>query len=233
MSIGMTLLSGFEPSPRAARVHAMKNCVSVIVALCRLAERETWVASRERWKHLQAAAHRLRDLLAEDLAMPGDEDQVEQQRVDGGLCSVEALVNAVTERLQPRAEEAGVDLTVDCGGGAIRGDQADLGEALFNLATNAIEATPRGGAVKLETRELRGGDQQWTLRDAGPGIADDQLARLGQACPSRKQGGSGLGVALACAAIARHGGLLGIESRNSSGTSVTILLERGADRCGA
>jgi signal transduction histidine kinase len=211
----------------------MKNCVSVILALCRLAERETWVASREPWKHLQAAAHRLQELLAEDLAIPGDEDPIEHPHVDGRLCRVEALVHAVTERLQPRAEEAGVSLTVDCGGGSICADKADLGEALFNLAANAIEATPPGGVVKLETRELRGGDQQWTLRDSGSGIPDDQFARLGQACPSRKQGGSGLGVALARAAVARHGGLLGIDSQSSSGTSVTILLERDADRCGA
>src|SRR5580658_10247667 len=108
MSTGISLWSGFEPSPRVARVHAMKNCVSVILALCRLAERETWVASREPWKHLQAAAHRLQELLAEDLAIPGDEDPIEHPHVDGRLCRVEALVHAVTERLQPRAEEAGV-----------------------------------------------------------------------------------------------------------------------------
>ena len=233
MSTGMTLLGGFEPSPRIVRAHAMKNCVSVIVALCHLAERESLATSQEWRKHLQAAAQRLRELLAEDLAIPGAEDEVGQRQVDVEMCSVEALVLAVTERLQPRAEEAGVHLTVDCGGGAIRADKADLGEALFNLAANAIEATPRGGAVELETRELRGGDQQWTLRDTGMGIPDDQVARLGRKYRSRKPGGSGWGVALARAAIERHGGLLGIESRGSSGTSVTILLDKGADRCGA
>jgi hypothetical protein len=41
MSTGMIVLSGLEPSPRAARAHAMKNCVSVIAALSRLAERDT------------------------------------------------------------------------------------------------------------------------------------------------------------------------------------------------
>jgi signal transduction histidine kinase len=224
----MILLSGLEPSPRAARAHAMKNCVSVIAALSRLAERETTGVSRERWKHVQSAAHRLHELLAEDLAVPPDETA--ERPPDAELCNVQALVKAVTQRLQPRAEEAGVYLTVDCEGGAILADKADLGEALFNLVANAIEAAPRRGAVNLQTRELPNGDQQWTLRDTGPGIPDDQLATMGRAFRSRKAGGSGLGLALARAAIARHGGLLGIESRSCSGTSITIFLG-GADPC--
>jgi signal transduction histidine kinase len=223
------MMSGLEPSPRPARAHAMKNCVSVIAALCRLAELETAGMSRERWKHLQAAAQRLRELLSDDLAVPTDE--VAERHVDARLCRIEALAKAVTERLQPRGEEAGVYLTVDCGGGTIPADQADLGKALFNLVANAIEAAPPGGAVNLETRELSRGDQQWTLRDNGAGIPADQLARLGQAATSRKECGSGLGVALARAAIARHGGLLGMESRDCSGTSITIFLG-GANPCG-
>jgi signal transduction histidine kinase len=231
MSTGMIVLSGLEPSPRAARAHAMKNCVSVIAALSRLAERDTTGVSLERWRHVQSAAHRLRELLAEDLAVFPDE--MAERLPDAELCKVETLVKAVTERLQPRAEEAGVYLTADCGGGAILADKADLGEALLNLVANAIEAVPRGGAVNLETRELPNGDQKWTLRDTGPGIPDDQLAMLGRAFRSHKAGGSGLGLALARAAIARHDGLLRIESHSASGTSITIVLGRGGDRCGA
>ena len=66
MSIVITLPGGWEPSARAARAHAMKNCVSVIAALCGLAERETAGSSRDRWAHVQSAARRLRELLVED-----------------------------------------------------------------------------------------------------------------------------------------------------------------------
>ena len=230
MSTVITLPGGWEPSARAARAHAMKNCVSVIVALCRLAEREVAGVNRERWLHVQSAARRMRDLLAEDLAAESGED-TSQFPVEANACGVEQLVKSVAERLEARAEEAGVKLRVDCGGGDIQGEESGLSEALFNLVANAIEATPRGGAVSLETRPLPNGDQRWVLHDTGYGIAEDQLGRLGLPHRSRKKGGSGLGFAIARAAIARHGGLLRIESRRGSGTSITVLLANGAGQC--
>jgi signal transduction histidine kinase len=229
MSTVMTLLDVWEPSPRAARAHAMKNCVSVIVALCRLAEREVAGVNRERWTHVQLAATRMRDLLAEDLAAESGHDAA--QGLESNACSVEGLVKSVAERLEACAEEAGVKLSIDCGGGLIQEQAAGLSEALFNLVANAIEATPRGGAVSLETRPLPNGDQRWVLHDTGYGIAEDQLGGLGLPYRSRKKGGSGLGFAIARAAIARHGGLLRIESRRGSGTSITVLLANVVGQC--
>jgi signal transduction histidine kinase len=204
----------------------MKNCVSVIVALCRLAERDGMIPSQERWKQVQMAARRLRELLIDDLVDDSAQSGT-QQGVATSACAVQALVKSVIERLEVRADEAGVRLYVDCGGGAIQAEEVALSEALFNLVANAIEATPRGGAVTLETRELPNGDQRWTLNDTGYGLADEQLGRLGLPYPTRKNGGSGLGFALARAAIARHGGLLRIESRRGEGTSITVLLANG------
>jgi two-component system, sporulation sensor kinase A len=98
---------------------------------------------------------------------------------------------------------------------------------------NAIEATPPGGAVNLETQELTNGDQQWVLHDTGHGIPDDQLARLGHSFHWQKEGGSGLGVALARAAIAQHGGLMRVESHGGAGTAITIVLAKGTQGCAA
>lgn len=230
MAHGLTLLSGNDPSPHAERLHAMKNCVSVIIALFRLVERDAAGVGEERWTHLQCAAHCLQELLAEDLA-EGTGERAVEPRV---WCGVEALVSSVTGRLKARMEEAEIQLTVDCGGGAIKAEEASLSEALFNLMANAIEATPRGGLVTRETRQLRNGDQQWILRDCGPGIPHEQLAQMGNRQRSQKVGGSGLGVALARAAIARHGGLLRVESGTpGSGTAIAIGLVKEFDGCEA
>jgi signal transduction histidine kinase len=207
----------------------MKNCVSVIVALCRLAEREVAGVNRERWTHVQLAAIRMRDLLAEDLAAESGHDAA--QGLESNACSVEGLVKSVAKRLEACAEEAGVKLSIDCGGGSIQEQAAGLSEALFNLVANAIEATPRGAAVSLETRPLPNGDQRWVLHDTGYGIAEDQLGGLGLPYRLRKKGGSGLGFAIARAAIARHGGLLRIESRRGSGTSIIVLLANVVGQC--
>jgi len=79
--------------------------------------------------------------------------------------SVERLVRSIAERVGPIAEKAGVHVLVDCGGGTVDTDDVDLGEALFNLLVTAIRATPPGGAVGLETRELDDGAQRWLLCD--------------------------------------------------------------------
>jgi signal transduction histidine kinase len=140
---------------------------------------------------------------------------------------------SVSERLAVRPEEAGVYWSVDCAGGAIEAESAELGGAFFNLVANAIEATQRGATVNLETHKLPNGGQRCFLHDTGHGIGDAQLSRLGQSCGSRKAGGSGLVIALAHAAIARHSGALRIDARRGCGTSITVFLRKENGRCEA
>jgi hypothetical protein len=68
VSSARLLSDGNEPSVRAARAQAMKNCVSVISAVSRLAEREVAASSWLRSATLGFAVQRLRELLLEDLA---------------------------------------------------------------------------------------------------------------------------------------------------------------------
>jgi two-component system sensor histidine kinase HydH len=208
----------FEPSPRAHRAHAMKNCVGIIYALSRLEE-----ASQRRWEHLRAAALRLRELLVEDLAQES-RNAPAAPRPSLESCNVEALVRSVVERLEPGAAEAGVEVLVSCGGGAIEADEVAVGEALFNIVINAIEATPHGGRVSLSTRQLDNGDQHWVLEDTGHGIPNHHLDQLGRPGWSRKKGGAGMGFAVARAILARHGGTLHVESDGCSGTTITMRL---------
>jgi len=227
------LLDHAEPSSRAFRAHAIKNCAAVICAVARLFEREVAITNHGHWKRLRTAAHRLRELLVEDLAeeMTG---VTTRPCPEAEWCDVAVLVRAVSERVEARAAQAGAALTVLSDGGAILADGAALDEALFNLISNAIEATPCGGQVSLDTHQLANGDQRWLLRDTGHGISEDQLRQLGRPCASRKAGGSGIGFAIARSVVARHGGMLRIESSGPEGTAISILLAERADgRCSA
>jgi hypothetical protein len=90
MSSARLLSDGIEPAVRAARAHAMKNCVSVISAVSRLAEREVAASSWLRSATLRSAVQRLRELLVEDLADESAKlaaqprDEVLAKRADGG-----------------------------------------------------------------------------------------------------------------------------------------------------
>ena len=71
------------------------------------------------------------------------------------------------------------------------------------------------------------------MTDHGAGMSPDVAARVTQrfyradpAC-ARDRGGSGLGMAIADAAVAAHGGAIGIESALGRGTTVTVTLPLG------
>lgn len=214
-----TMLEAPRLSESAARAHAMKNCVSVIHAIVRLVEPELDERGRERMKRLRLASDRLRELLAREIA------GAEAMASHAGF-SVEALVRSVLLRVVDRAEVAGVELVVECRGGTMIGDEASLHEALFNLVCNGIEATPRGGRVSVVTHETEDGDQRWLVRDTGAGIPSEHLGDVGRPFRSRRAGGSGLGLALANAAIREHGGLMRVESAVEVGTTITMWLPR-------
>ncbi len=212
---------GASVSTKDARVHSMKNCLSVILAITTLVERALPEGHRERGPRLRAAACRLRALLDEELDGASPETAAPSRL---GRACVERLVRSVSERLTDLAARAGVELLVECDGGEIICDEVALGEALFNLIANAIDATPAGHAVCVATRTTPSGDQCWIVRDVGLGIPPTLMAQLGHRVVSQKQGGTGLGLALARRVVSEHGGRMHIDSVVGSGTTVSILL---------
>ena len=204
-------------SESAARAHEQKNCLSIILAVASLVTPELSDGSRERMERLRAAAHRIRDLLNADLDESGD---------DGREIEVRRLFDAVRESLRDRAEAANVELVLECGGGTLRACEGELREALFNLISNALEATPPHRSVFIHTEVTADGDQVWSIHDSGTGMRREVLDQIGVPHRTFRRGGSGLGVALARAIVNRHGGSLRFDSVRGRGTTVTIHLPR-------
>ena len=111
----------------------------------------------------------------------------------------------------------------------VMGDGDLLCDLVLNLISNAAKAGP-GGLITI-TAEQVGKTVLLRVRDRGCGIPADQLTRVTEPfymvdkSRARKQGGSGLGLAL-CSRIAQaHGGTLTIESEPGKGTAVTVNLQ--------
>ena len=106
-----------------------------------------------------------------------------------------------------------------------------LRQALSNLVSNAIKYTPDDGQVLVWARPL-GADGEVVLgvTDTGIGLSQADVARLftkffRSADPrARKERGSGLGLALTSAIIARIGGRIEVESELNKGTTFRIVL---------
>lgn len=107
------------------------------------------------------------------------------------------------------------------------GDRDLLFLALHNLLDNALKYSRPGDTVEIRAFE-DGATAAVEVADTGPGIADEDLPHLGEElyrgrAPSGVEG-SGLGLALVRAIVARHRGTVTIRSRLGRGTAVTLRL---------
>jgi signal transduction histidine kinase len=219
---GPIMLTEHRLSPRAARAHALKNSLSVVFAINRLIQSELNDVGRERVERSQEAVQRMLSLIEEDLSPNG----VAVARPATFICTQE-LAKALIKRVRDRAEASRVELFMETGAGGVVGDAHALAEALGNFVLNAIEATPAGGTVYVATHECADRALLCTIRDTGHGIPPDFVEHLGTPFASRREGGTGLGIAVARDVIERHGGHTRIEARAGSGTLVSIWLPAG------
>jgi signal transduction histidine kinase len=111
----------------------------------------------------------------------------------------------------------------------VHGDPDRLKELLLLLLDNALKYTPQGGAVTVALRR-RGGYAEVSVRDAGIGIASEDLPRVFErfyrADPARTRDPSstGLGLSIAKWIVEWHGGSIALESVLGSGTTATVRL---------
>lgn len=101
----------------------------------------------------------------------------------------------------------------------------DVRQAVIAILTNAAQAMPSGGSIEIET-EATNSEIVLTVHDTGCGIPARDLAKVfGPFFTTKDQGqGRGLGLTLARHIIERLGGRITIESREGTGTTVTIRL---------
>ena len=109
-----------------------------------------------------------------------------------------------------RATEQGVTLalTVDADVGLVCADRRAMGQMMFNALDNALKATARGGEIVL-TLARANGALRLTVADTGG---------------TSWQRGAGVGLRLAGALAAAHGGSLSFDSRTGGGVTVTVQL---------
>jgi signal transduction histidine kinase len=133
--------------------------------------------------------------------------------------------------LETRAEEAGV--TIEASGDAdlvLDADPRKLRQALLNIVINAIQASPRGSKVLLSVaRDCEGA--RITVRDEGVGMTPEVLERIRKPYFTTKEGGSGLGLAVARGLLEQHGGNLEFKSAPRTGTTATIFVPMKAKPC--
>lgn len=144
-------------------------------------------------------------------------------RADSGNLALHAedldlaeLVDEAIEAMAPAAKERSVDLGANMHGAVpVSGDATAIGRVLRNLLDNAVRHSPEGGAVVVEVLEAPGWAEV-VVTDDGPGFDPDfvprALERFTQSDDARsRNGGAGLGLAIAQTLTAAHGGAISVS----------------------
>jgi two-component system OmpR family sensor kinase len=113
------------------------------------------------------------------------------------------------------------------GSARIVADPQRLTQAVMNLSQNAVAHTDDGDAIELGSRLIGRYIQIW-VRDTGPGVAQDDQARIFERFV-RLNGaghheGAGLGLAITRAVAEAHGGRVELDSRPGAGARFTIVI---------
>jgi len=130
-----------------------------------------------------------------------------------------------TLRLDPRrAEHVQVQLAAGPADTVVTLDCEQMRQVWLNLGANALEALDERGTLTVGWVVPQPGHVLVEFRDDGPGIAPDDLRRVGEPFFTTKRGGTGLGLAIAQRIVERHGGVLTLESVAGQGTTARVTL---------
>ena len=144
--------------------------------------------------------------------------------------NVNAVCQNVARSLSARAESRGIslDTAFTSNGRYPLGDESRVHQALLNVVSNAVDAEPREGIVRITTEEDTGADgtDLITIRvfNANSFIPQEQYSEVFKPFYTRKPGGTGLGLAICQTIIEEHNGTIWVHSAEGVGTEFVIQL---------
>lgn len=148
-------------------------------------------------------------------------------RADFQYTDVNALIEEVLVLVRLKADSLRIAIEgqYDEALPRIFADGKRLEQAFLNIMFNALDATPEGGRVLVETEFApEAGRILISFSDTGEGIPPDKLDKVFTPFYTTRKSGTGLGLAIVQQIIAEHGGTIDVESEVGRGTKFTISL---------
>jgi signal transduction histidine kinase len=114
----------------------------------------------------------------------------------------------------------------------IPADTSQLKQVFLNILLNSIQAMPNGGTITITTDETIRQKSEFvcvTISDTGPGIPEQDIARVFDPFYTTKETGTGLGLSISYGIVNKHGGEIELESTTegpTTGTTVTVRLPK-------
>jgi signal transduction histidine kinase/CheY-like chemotaxis protein len=217
--------------------HDFNNLLMVILGNVALLRRGAGIAELEQ---IEAAATSAASLTKQLLAF-GRRAVLEPQVLDVG-----ALVRNAADMIR-RLIEAQIEVDYEAPGElhAARLDRVQLEQTLLNLATNARDAMPHGGTLRLrvsgvtltadalsEPGAAPGAYVRVSVADTGEGMDDATRQRVFEPFFTTKERGRGTGLGLASVfgSVSQSGGFIRVDSQPGRGTRFDLFFPRSAER---
>lgn len=153
-------------------------------------------------------------------------------RLDAQPVDLTTVINAAVDTLRPAAEAKNIRLYIilDYSAGSVLGDATRLQQVVWNILSNAIKFTPRGGSINVSLERINS-HLEITICDTGIGIEEEFLPfvfdrfRQADSSSSKKYGGLGLGLSIVRQLVELHGGTVEANNRKDvSGAIFTLKL---------
>ncbi len=155
-----------------------------------------------------------------------------KMRLDVRPIELTGVIETAIETLRPAAEAKGVliDVGLDRDAAQTSGDPERLQQVVWNLVSNAIKFTPRGGRVRVAL-ERADDHTKLSVADSGKGISPEFLPhvferfRQADATTTRVHAGLGLGLAIVRHLVELHGGTVhAMSAGEGRGATFTVRL---------
>ena len=201
--------------------HELRSPLARLRIALALAERAEPEQRERLWPRLTRECDRLEALISEILALARlDAEHATAEPVD-----VATVLKSV--RNDARLSAADQQIKIVCEPGlTLTGWPTMIERAVDNLVRNALRFNPEGQPIEVSAR-LHNERVELSVRDHGPGVADEHLAQLGEPfyrAPGQSAAGHGLGLAIARRAVERHGGSLNLANHPQGGFLATLDL---------
>jgi PAS domain S-box-containing protein len=140
-------------------------------------------------------------------------------RIDVQRLNLAEVINAAADSVRPAADakDIRIQTVLDAHVGPVRGDPGRLQQVVWNLLTNAVKFTPKGGRVQVALERVNS-HVEVTVTDTGEGIRPEFLPhvfdrfRQADSTTTRAYGGLGLGLAIVKSIVEAHGGKVRAKS---------------------
>ncbi len=178
---------------------------------------------------IDEAVGKLSTIVDEHLdAVRASVEQVDEQPLSESV-DVNAIVQRISDKIQDKAKQKGVILTVNPAVdlALVKGNALRLETAVRQIVKNALDFTKSGGAITVETVNSRR-YVYIIVSDTGVGIDEEKLPRifdtLYRSDSSRTESRAGLGLTVAHQIITAYSGVIHVESEVGKGSTFTISL---------